>query len=360
MIDETSYASDVAEELELTSSAYASDVAGKVELTSSAYGEDVAEAINEGVVPTPTPTYDLRVLQYNVGHFNMGRDAANIVTIGNSSYSSRPNTNYSTQLQRWENRISGINADIIGMPEWSPNFGYNGSTLVSAADSGIFDGYGLSAGKSVYFDWWINCLAWKESRISMDETDIDDYDLINTISPRAYVRVGETTIKGKTVKVAVTHLNFNRTEIHYNSRKLDIKELIRKFKDDKYVILCGDFNTQGPWESGTVNSQNTWEGSDYSLGLDEFAPFIDGFTEGAVTYEGWSAIANSRANPLLTCEATGSRPDAGHPNYPYMYLDNIIVKGFTMSNIHRVDDGTLTDHCALWCDLTMIEEGGEP
>lgn len=48
MIDETSYASDVADELGLTSSAYAEDVTGAVDLTSAAYGEDVAEAVNEG------------------------------------------------------------------------------------------------------------------------------------------------------------------------------------------------------------------------------------------------------------------------------------------------------------------------
>lgn len=47
MIDETSYASDVADELGLTLSAYAEDVTGAVDLTSAAYGEDVAEAVND-------------------------------------------------------------------------------------------------------------------------------------------------------------------------------------------------------------------------------------------------------------------------------------------------------------------------
>ena len=59
---------------------------------------------------------------------------------------------------------------------------------------------------------------------------------------------------------------------------------------------------------------------------------------------------------LATAEATNSRPDnTPADTAPWQYLDNIIVKGFTMSNITVVDDGDITDHCALWCDLTIID-----
>ena len=53
MIDETSFASDVADELGLTQSAYAEDVTGKVNLSSTAYAEDVADAINEQPIVDP-------------------------------------------------------------------------------------------------------------------------------------------------------------------------------------------------------------------------------------------------------------------------------------------------------------------
>lgn len=371
MINESSYASDVADELSLTSSAHAEDVTGAVDLTSAAYGEDVAEAINE----QPSSEYDLRVCQYNIGHFNMG------MTDGNSCYIGKSNTttqaypqffDYATQLQRWKSRISGIGADIIGLPEYNENFGYNSGTLVSTPNSGIFDGYNLSVGAKASIGWWQNALA---SKYAM--SNAQDVDLGSTTSNKAYVRVAEITLKGKTVKIGVTHLNWNNnlgalTDPNYttnatasrNSRQKEIKELVKLMnqwlEDYDHVILLGDFNTEGPVYGPNVSYDPAVR--DYEAGLEEFAPFIDGFTENGTTYQGGFTLANYDANGhrLLTCSATNSRPDlSNRPQYPYCYLDNIIVKGFTMSNVRVIDDGTITDHCAVVCDLTMIEEGGE-
>lgn len=336
MIDESSYSEAVADELELTLSAYAEDVTGEVSLTTSAYGEDVAYAINERPVGPAT----LRVLQYNIGHFNMGMANGEVCYIGanNDTTKAYPQFfNYATQLQRWKDRIGGIDADIISMPEYNVYFGYNG-IKVSTIDTGIFSLYNhLSVGAIAADGWWQNTLA---SKLPM--ADAADIPLGSTFSWKAYVRLATVTIGGKTVKIGATHLNWR----DYNSRQVELKSLVKMFKDDPYVILMGDFNTIGP-SGGTA-----WQG------LQEFDIFRDGFTENGVTYNGGFTLANSTDNPLLTSPATNSRPDSSGSQVPNSYIDNIIVKGFTMSNITVIDDGTITDHCGLYCDLTMIEEGG--
>lgn len=382
MIEQTSYASAVAGELELTSSAYAGDVAGGVSLTSSAYGVDVANAINGG---TPIVTRDLRVCQYNIGHFNMGTSSGNSCNIKESNtdgYPTSTSRKYSTQLQRWKSRISGINginADIIGMPEWNNNFGYDANNeLVSTVASGIFNDYipseyttaeqiakRISVGKNADSSWWINTLV---SKYDMSDA-ADTNNLVS--SSAAYVRHATITVKGKQVKIGVTHLNWNNNRgaqtdpdyttnatNSYNSRQKEIKALVKLLngwlENYDHVILFGDFNTEGPVYGPDVSYDPSVR--DYAAGLAEFDPFIEGCVVDGLTYNGGFTLANSEDRPLLTSIATNSRPDLpSRPQVPYCYLDNIIVKGFTMSNVQVIDDGTLTDHCAVVCDLTLID-----
>lgn len=337
MIDETSYASDVADELSLTSSAYGSDAADIVNV-GNVYGEELATAINSRPVGT------LRVMQYNVGHFNMGMasGAESYIGKGSGVAATYPQFfDYSTQLLRWQSRINAVRADLIGMPEWNDYFGYSGGNKVPIGNAGIFDAYNVSAGKQTANYWWQHCLA---SKFAM--TNIEDIDLEHLEGAEVpYVRVATINIDGKTVKIAVTHLNWKRSQLFYDSRQVEIKSLVKLFDADPYVILCGDFNTDGHFGS-----------DDYLAGLEEYEPFVDGFTENGVTYQGGFTLANSTERQLLTYMATGSRPDQPtKPQYPYCYLDNVITKGFEMSNVQVVDDGNLTDHCGIMCDLTLID-----
>lgn len=334
--------------------------------------------------PTPpTPSvYDLRVCQYNIGHFNMGTSSGascNIKESNTDGYPTSTSRKYSTQLQRWKSRISGIGADIIGAPEWNNNFGYNGNNeLVSTVASGIFADYipseyttaeqiakRISVGKNAEASWWINTLV---SKYDMSDA-ADTNSLVSSSS--AYVRHATITVKGKQVKIGVTHLNWNNPRgattdpdyttnatNSYNLRQAEIKALVRLLNNwlDNYdhVILFGDFNTEGPVYGPNVSYDPSVR--DYAAGLAEFDPFIDGCTVDGVAYGGGFTLANSNSRPLLTSPATNSRPDlSGRPQVPYCYLDNIIVKGFTMSNVQVIDDGTLTDHCAVVADLTLID-----
>lgn len=342
MIDNTSYASDVADELSLTSSAYGSDAADIVNV-GNVYGEELATAINSRPVGT------LRVMQYNVGHFNMGMasGAESYIGKGSGVAATYPQFfDYSTQLLRWQSRINAVRADLIGMPEWNDYFGYSGGAKVPAVNAGIFGAYNVSAGKQTANYWWQNCLA---SKFAM--TDIEDIDLEHLEGVTVpYVRVATINIDGKTVKIAVTHLNWNQSQLYHDSRQVEIKSLVKLFDADPYVILCGDFNTEGAYTDGA------FEDRDLEAGLLEYQPFVDGFTDDGVTYAGGFTLANSTERPLLTYMATGSRPDrTDRPQYPFCYLDNVITRGFEMSNVQVVNDGYITDHCGIMCDLTLID-----
>lgn len=361
-IIKTSFASDVAEELELASAAYASDVAGEVD-AGNVCGQDMATAINE----REQGGYTLRVCSFNIGHFNQGVHGVGISDISDNNSDGYPQTldrNYAVQLGRWSRFIGGIKADIIGMPEWSDYFGYNNNVRVSVADTGIFSGYNLSVGKDAQHSgdganiaMWKNTLATKGLTI----TNVSDINLdIDTGVAQAYIRLGTAQIAGKSVKIGVTHLNLNSSQRHHDARVVELRNLVKMFQDDPYVILCGDFNTDGPYGS-----------TDYILGASEFDIFVDGLDENSVHYNGISTygqMVNSKVNPLLTYAATGGRPDRVDvgKNQPYCYLDNIIVKGFSMSNIKvlnqdvfntpsdPLDVGMLSDHCAVVADLTIM------
>ena len=352
MIDETSYASDVSDELGLTPSAHAEDVVGEVDLTNTAYGEDVAEAINE----QPVGEYDLRVCQFNIGHFAMGKSPNNGTTPAwtdntTDGYPTSTSRNYSIQLERWQKFIDALGVDIFGLPEYSARFGRHNvagvATDVALADTGIFGGYEFSVGEIVASGgYWINTLVAKSGDDGYELTNPQDINLDKGtgVSSTPYVHVATTTIGGKSVKVAVTHLNWNQSEAYYNSRRqYEIPNLVSLFSNDDYVILFGDFNCR-PMSGDEVD------------GLHDLDPFVTaGFT-----------LANNLNHPLATCYATGSYPNGSDPSYPFVYIDNIIVKGFTMSNVRvldtgvqveggTVDVGMLTDHCAVVADLTLID-----
>ena len=122
-------------------------------------------------------------------------------------------------------------------------------------------------------------------------------------------------------------------------------------QDDEHVIVCGDFNTD-KGSGATAESLG-----DYHEGAAEYDPFLYGFDEDGVHYDGGYTAANHGVlGDIPTYAASGSRPDkTTRPQVPYCYLDNVLTKGFRMSNVIVIDDGTLTDHCGIMCDLTIIE-----
>lgn len=363
MIDNTSYASNVADELSLTSSAYAEDVTDAVGLTSAAYAEDVAEAANDHQVGT------IRILQFNIGHFNMGTqpaptgdnpssDTVLISSAKNDGWVASPKTvdrNYAVQLQRWEDIISGIDADIIGIEEYNKYFGWNNGVAIELTDTDIFDGYNLSVGRmgqSLYNGsvltrgWQQNALA---SRFRMSNTGDRELGSSGHNIAKCYARYATVNINGKQVVIASTHLNWAQNNDAVASRTTEIEALISWLENEPYVILMGDFNTNGIYKASGKTEQ------EYFDGVNDFDPFL----EAAFTLANHGAWGDFKTSP-----ATYARPDSNF-QVPTSCLDNIIVKGFSMSNVqvldmaalgpNTVDVGSITDHCGIMCDLTLID-----
>lgn len=355
MINENSYGSDVANELGLIGDPYGNEVAGEVSLTSAAYGNEVATAINE------RPTGTLRVVQYNIGHFNMGSapaptdnnpSSSTVLINSNKSdgYPSSLDRNYSTQLSRWISRISGLNADIIGIEEYNKYFGWDGGVVKELGDTDIFDGYHISVGRmgqSIFSGGNVRASGWQWNALASKRQMLNpaDYELGSTgVSiAKCYAHYARVIIDGKSVLIASTHLNWAQNSDAVTSRALEIQHLVNWLDDEPYFILMGDFNTDGIYVASGKTEQQ------YMAGVSDFSPFVEA---------GFTLANHGNFGDLKTCTATNSRPDIGASepfrNRPYCCLDNIITKGFVMSNVSVIDDGTITDHSAVVADLTIL------
>jgi endonuclease/exonuclease/phosphatase family metal-dependent hydrolase len=100
-------------------------------------------------------------------------------------------------------------------------------------------------------------------------------------------------------------------------------ELVAYCADFEYVILAGDFNASAQWDYGMA---------------DVVAPLFHdaGFSSSWCDYMG----------------AVDTYPDS---EYQPANLDNVFVKGFSVTNSQVVDDSIdLSDHKMIFCELTMI------
>ena len=288
----------------------------------------------------------IRVFSYNIGHFAMGR--ATDSTISDQipdGDETTPHSNYAVQLARWKSKIQNVGADVMAFVEYSTTFGTRNGSAVPTASCGILDGFPyLSVGTTTSTQYWLNALISKFPLIGVEKVDLGSP---SGVSSKAFMQVATINVNGIAVKIAATHLNWNQTQAYHDSRILEMKNIIKYFKDDDHVIVCGDFNTEG--EYGSHQAGDT----DYTMDADEFDLFLYGFEDGGVTYAGGYTAANHGViGNLLTYPSTGGKPERSP--VPIRPLDNVLTKGFRMSNIVVVDDGNLTDHCGIMVDLTLI------
>jgi endonuclease/exonuclease/phosphatase family metal-dependent hydrolase len=288
----------------------------------------------------------IRVFSYNIGHFAMGR--ASSPTISDQipdGDETTPHANYAVQLARWKSKIQNVGADVMAFVEYSTTFGTMDGSAVPTASCGILDGFPyLSVGTTTSTQYMINALISKYPLIVAEKVDLGSP---SGVTSKAFMQVATVNVNGIAVKIAATHLNWNQTQDYHDSRILEMKNIIKYFKDDEHVIVCGDFNTEG--EYGLHQAGDT----DYTMDADEFDIFLYGFEDGGVTYAGGYTAANHGViGNLLTYPSTGGKPERSP--VPIRPLDNVLTKGFRMSNIVVVDDGNLTDHCGIMCDLTLL------
>jgi len=301
--------------------------------------------VNNGGGSGGTQEHHVRVLSYNIGHFCMGyapnsgiADTNTDQTIAEAANRGAANANYAIQLKRWKNRLKSICPDIMCLTEYDLTFGVLSGTNQTSAST-VFEDYPYI--QTAYISGW-----WRNAFVGLPK--LTTYSLVDIVNGYTYngEAAGENKalhstfyLGGKTVHLFCVqlHHNGNNSLKDYNTRiNAEIPNLVALYDLYDYIILCGDFNTEGVCKANKTLAE-------YADGVNEFQPFIDkGFT-----------CLNRPTNQLFTCPAIGTIPNNAD-GMPYQCIDNIIVKGFEIVSSELINDGTLTDHCGLVADLKMI------
>lgn len=251
----------------------------------------------DGRVDNISANSSFRICSYNIGHFSHG--------VGQNS--SITSSDYAEKLASYRQLIYGkIAADVIGLCEYSAIFGNDGESDNSAKDV-LFNRYESNyigeqirySCNALYSNMYIENVAKKEYDCNQDAV------ITHTSAIQAtdyYYLEGDLWFNGVMIKLVMTHLAFdsNNTQIAANQ----IAELVEKFGSYERVILMGDWNA----------------------GISSLEPFVTaGYT-----------IGNDGS--LLTYTDT-------NPQSP---LDNIIVKGVSISNVQIIRTSGLSDHCPIF------------
>ena len=259
------------------------------------FGRACSPSAAKGFAALPTrnaqPSTDsFTFAQWNIGHFAMGRAGDTKI----------PPAESAARQAQYEKQLAGIDADFIGLNEYSPKFDLAGK---EARDS-VFGGFGdFKAGPHLGFV--CNAIASRTAPLKSER--IGEY---SRRKGRRYYIACETEIHGTSFVLVETHLDFSPREM----RTVQIAELVRDFAACPRVIVAGDFN---------VDEES------------EFAPFAEaGFKQANSGAFGAFPTHRRRKAELTPC------------------IDNVFVKGFNILGAWTDDDSlVLSDHRILLCRL---------
>jgi endonuclease/exonuclease/phosphatase family metal-dependent hydrolase len=270
------------------------------------FGHACSHAAAKGLAAPPTRNPQLSTgaftfVQWNIGHFAMGRAGDTKI----------PPAESAARQAQYEKLLAGIEADFIGLNEYSPKFDLAGK---EARDS-VFGGFGdFKAGPHRGFV--CNALASRTAPLKSERIG----EFANRKGVRYYIAC-ETEIHGTPFVLVETHLDLSPRE----KRTAQIAELVRDFAACPRVIISGDFNVD---EEG------------------DFAPFAKaGFKMANFGAFGAFPTHRRRKVELTPC------------------IDNVFVKGFDILGAWTADDSlVLSDHRLLLCRLRpeLRVEGSPP
>ena len=263
---------------------------------------------------------------YNIGHFSLGKDYDTFISdqkedLDYTNYgNSTPYSNYAAQLARWRQMLNEYSPDIIAMCEYITTFAHNQAGDVATADA-IFGRYPYNrVGSLPSATSYMRTAVF--ANMVLGASSEGSYP--HTAQAGRYYQIVNVNMGGTPVKVVVTHLDFSNDSYRIEQ----MQTLIAAFANDTHVIICGDFNN--------VDS------SEFDL-----------FTAAGYTMANHEYLGDIYTYPSSGTEVWNS---SGHNlfEHPDRALDNIMVKGFAMSNVRIIDRCDLTDHCGVICDLTLL------
>jgi len=249
-------------------------------------------------------------MQWNIGHFSNGE----------KPYSTISNDSFNQIISSYKDLLNLSNADIISINEYSVLISNTNTHRGCLTDTLLFSSYSYKyiGNNGVIRHYSLNALF---STLSFSNASTNEYETnknarithTNAISAQDYYYISSRTdLFGNSTLIVSTHLAFDANNPDLAIQQ--IKELISVCENEKYVIICGDFNTS------------------------------------ATSFELFSAAGYEMANhsslgDIATFPAT-------NPTKP---LDNIITKGFKITN-PRVLLTDLSDHLPLLCDIIPYEQ----
>ena len=250
-----------------------------------------------------------RYVSWNIGHYAYGRGKDTKVCESNA------------QVRAWAYNgfMDTLGADVLGICEYSENFTSNGAFKASKVIFGRYRDQIIGPQES----WQWNCLFI--NRFKVLERRIKHYPKHHqrTYYVAAKVSLGENL----SAWFVQTHLDWgNYLPGHEDDRADQMRILIEDFKNEPRVVIAGDFNTL-KWHPPAEEGKNWWE----SDNPEEFQTFVK------------AGYTLAHGPEVLT--APTHRPSSG--------IDNIMVRGFTLSDFVRYDCKDLSDHMAVGCTLTV-------
>ena len=249
----------------------------------------------------PAGAVSLRVAHWNIGHFSMGHDCKTAVTRENSA----------KRAAEYRAKIGEMDADFIGLSEYDPKFDKAGTPTKDV----LFAGYPTQV-EGPKNEYQCNAVFSRLACVRSETVDYADR-LQKTYFLDSVFKVGTNE-----VHFVQSHLDFNYNEKATDARPRQIRQLIDRFRDVPYVIICADFNVYG---------------------AGEYYPFLmAGFRLANCGNNGYHRTTNFKGGLLPYCDRT--------------VCDNIIVRGFRIRDV-AVDDARLklSDHRILRCTLDMKE-----
>lgn len=242
----------------------------------------------------------ITVASWNIGHFSLGQSGDTKLT----------HLSLKFYQQTYRAFFNDLGADLLALVEYNPLM-VNATEEKEAVEArtAILDNY---TDAQIGPKYSYNCNAIFSNGLRVVRTDTV---MFAKMVQKRYYLVSTMLLDGDTVKVVSTHLDWNQGENGAPYRAEQIKEIIDAFRNDRYVIMCADWNTGSPSE------YDAFSAAGYAMANHGYMGDLNTFPAGAA---------------------------------PRSSLDNIIVKGFAVSNIGVVNNALLSDHCLIKADLTKL------
>ena len=242
---------------------------------------------------------------WNIGHFTLGGYSKPRLTAAEGP----------AKVAAYNAFLDEVGADIMGVCEFSIDITNDGKTK---SPESVFGRYRQQQiGPWHHFDW--NALFANDLQIVGTRVKEFPFSVNGATEPKYYLAT-EVLLAGRKVVIVSTHLDWKTIKPeHRDFRARQMQMLIDDFAEEKYVIISGDFNVVNPLikpSRDVPEEYSLFVAAGYRLGNDgKFKTYPAGNVKSA--------------------------------------LDNIIVKGFKISDFKVYDRPDLSDHALISARLTL-------